>query len=193
MLPILLMALTCLWFVCYRARQRARERALQQQQAEDDDEQAEGTTPTRQLTLKEQERIRAKRFARQQEKAGKVDAVAEAILRSRAGLADPSRPLAAFLFLGPTGVGKTGVARRLAKLCKAPCLKVEATKFTEVGYVGRDVESIIRDLVETGIHMTRERMRKEGPRPTENPGSGHRQGSSSWEPTEHTPAAHRLG
>ena len=65
------------------------------------------------------------------------------------------------LMIGPTGVGKTEIARRLAKLADAPFIKVEATKFTEVGYVGRDVESIIRDLVEVAIAMTRERMRKE--------------------------------
>ena len=65
------------------------------------------------------------------------------------------------LMIGPTGVGKTEIARRLARLANAPFVKVEATKFTEVGYVGRDVESIIRDLVEIAIHMTRERMRKE--------------------------------
>ena len=65
------------------------------------------------------------------------------------------------LMIGPTGVGKTEIARRLAKLAQAPFLKIEATKFTEVGYVGRDVESIVRDLVETSIHMTRERMRKQ--------------------------------
>ena len=65
------------------------------------------------------------------------------------------------LMIGPTGVGKTEIARRLAKLAQAPFLKVEATKFTEVGYVGRDVESIVRDLVENAIHMTRERMREE--------------------------------
>ncbi|MBM08901.1 MAG: HslU--HslV peptidase ATPase subunit [Magnetovibrio sp.] len=64
------------------------------------------------------------------------------------------------LMMGPTGVGKTEIARRLAKLAHAPFIKVEATKFTEVGYVGRDVEQIIRDLVETAIHMTRERQRK---------------------------------
>ena len=65
------------------------------------------------------------------------------------------------LMIGPTGVGKTEIARRLAKLAQAPFLKVEATKFTEVGYVGRDVESIARDLVEASITMLREASRKE--------------------------------
>ena len=64
------------------------------------------------------------------------------------------------LMIGPTGVGKTEIARRLAKLANAPFLKIEATKFTEVGYVGRDVEQIVRDLVESAIHMTREQKRK---------------------------------
>ena len=65
------------------------------------------------------------------------------------------------LMIGPTGVGKTEIARRLARLAQAPFIKVEATKFTEVGYVGRDVEQIVRDLLETALHQTRERMRKD--------------------------------
>ncbi|WP_320818976.1 ATP-dependent protease ATPase subunit HslU [Thalassolituus sp.] len=64
------------------------------------------------------------------------------------------------LMIGPTGVGKTEIARRLAKLANAPFIKVEATKFTEVGYVGKDVESIIRDLVETGVKLLREQEMK---------------------------------
>ena len=65
------------------------------------------------------------------------------------------------LMVGPTGVGKTEISRRLAKLVKAPFVKVEATKFTEIGYVGRDVESIIRDLVEIAINTTKVEMRKQ--------------------------------
>ena len=65
------------------------------------------------------------------------------------------------LMIGPTGVGKTEISRRLAKLAEAPFIKVEATKFTEVGYVGRDVEQIIRDLVEAGISLLRDKRRAE--------------------------------
>lgn len=65
------------------------------------------------------------------------------------------------LMIGPTGVGKTEIARRLAKLAAAPFIKVEATKFTEVGYVGRDVESIIRDLAEAAIKMLRDEQFKQ--------------------------------
>ena len=65
------------------------------------------------------------------------------------------------LMIGPTGVGKTEISRRLARLAGAPFLKVEATKFTEVGYVGRDVEQIVRDLVEVAIGLVREKMRED--------------------------------
>jgi ATP-dependent HslUV protease ATP-binding subunit HslU len=65
------------------------------------------------------------------------------------------------LMIGPTGIGKTEISRRLAKLAGAPFLKIEATKFTEVGYVGRDVDSIVRDLLEVGIGLVREKRRKE--------------------------------
>lgn len=64
------------------------------------------------------------------------------------------------LMIGPTGVGKTEIARRLAKLAEAPFIKVEATKFTEVGYVGRDVEQIVRDLIEISLNQTKEKFRK---------------------------------
>src|SRR4029079_59111 len=65
------------------------------------------------------------------------------------------------LMIGPTGVGKTEISRRLARRAGAPFLKIEATKFTEVGYVGRDVDSIVRDLVEVGIGLVREAKRRE--------------------------------
>ena len=69
------------------------------------------------------------------------------------------------LMIGPTGVGKTEIARRLAKLARAPFLKVEASKFTEVGYVGRDVESMIRDLTEIAFAMVKEEKRRLPPAP----------------------------
>ena len=62
------------------------------------------------------------------------------------------------LMIGPTGVGKTEIARRMAKLVGAPFIKVEATKFTEVGYVGRDVESMVRDFVETSVRLVKEEI-----------------------------------
>src|SRR5690554_241463 len=71
------------------------------------------------------------------------------------------------LMIGPTGVGKTEIARRLAKLVNAPFIKIEATKFTEVGYVGRDVESIIRDLIEIAVKMLREKGMKQHHRAAE--------------------------
>ena len=65
------------------------------------------------------------------------------------------------LMIGPTGVGKTEIARRLAKLANAPFIKVEATKFTEVGYVGKEVEQIIRDLADVAMKITREQQKSE--------------------------------
>src|SRR5699024_3186059 len=65
------------------------------------------------------------------------------------------------LMMGPTGCGKTEIARRLAKLMDAPFVKVEATKFTEVGYVGRDVDSMVRDLVEASVRITKQAMLEE--------------------------------
>ncbi|MFN3567971.1 MAG: AAA family ATPase, partial [Caldimicrobium sp.] len=98
-----------------------------------------------------------------QEKAKKAVAIA---LRNRWRRRQLTGPLKDevypknILMIGPTGVGKTEIARRLAKLAKAPFIKVEATKFTEVGYVGRDVESIIRDLTYVAVQMVREEEEK---------------------------------
>jgi ATP-dependent HslUV protease ATP-binding subunit HslU len=76
------------------------------------------------------------------------------------------------LMIGPTGVGKTEISRRLAKLANAPFLKVEATKFTEVGYVGRDVDQIIRDLMEIGVSLVREQAQGSvGQRPSSGRGA----------------------
>ena len=80
------------------------------------------------------------------------------------------------LMIGPTGVGKTEIARRLAKLADAPFIKVEATKFTEVGYVGRDVDTIVRDLIDVAVKQTREaEARKVRDRAADAPADAHRQ------------------
>ena len=94
-----------------------------------------------------------------QQEAKRAVAIALRNRWRRAQIAEPMRSEITpknILMIGPTGVGKTEIARRLAKLANAPFLKVEATKFTEVGYVGRDVESIIRDLADIGVKMARE-------------------------------------
>ncbi|MGE5386262.1 MAG: ATP-dependent protease ATPase subunit HslU [Betaproteobacteria bacterium] len=99
-----------------------------------------------------------------QSKAKKAVAIALRNRWRRAQIADPLRQEITpknILMIGPTGVGKTEIARRLARLANAPFIKVEATKFTEVGYVGRDVETIIRDLAETAIKNQREQAMKQ--------------------------------
>ncbi len=98
-----------------------------------------------------------------QEKAKKCVAVALRNRQRRIKLPDDIRDEVApknILMIGPTGVGKTEIARRLAKLCGAPFLKVEATKYTEVGYVGRDVESMVRDLMAVGFNMVKAEMQE---------------------------------
>ena len=99
-----------------------------------------------------------------QDRAKRAVAIALRNRWRRQQVADPLRQEITpknILMIGPTGVGKTEIARRLAKLANAPFIKVEATKFTEVGYVGRDVDTIIRDLVEISVKQTREQaMRK---------------------------------
>ncbi len=94
-----------------------------------------------------------------QEDAKRAVAIALRNRWRRSQIAEPMRSEITpknILMIGPTGVGKTEIARRLARLANAPFIKVEATKFTEVGYVGRDVESIIRDLADIGVKMARE-------------------------------------
>ena len=94
-----------------------------------------------------------------QNKAKRCVAVALRNRSRRLKLAEDIRDEVApknILMIGPTGVGKTEIARRLAKLCGAPFLKVEATKYTEVGYVGRDVESMVRDLMAVGVNMVKQ-------------------------------------
>ena len=99
-----------------------------------------------------------------QKKAKKAVAVALRNRWRRQQVAEPLRQEITpknIMMIGPTGVGKTEIARRLAKLADAPFIKIEATKFTEVGYVGRDVDSIVRDLIEISLKQTREtEMRK---------------------------------
>ena len=98
-----------------------------------------------------------------QNNAKKAVAIALRNRWRRAQVAEPLRQEITpknILMIGPTGVGKTEIARRLARLANAPFIKIEATKFTEVGYVGRDVETIIRDLVEMAIKSHRERAMK---------------------------------
>lgn len=104
------------------------------------------------------------RFIVGQEQAKRAVAIALRNRWRRKQVADPLRDEIVpknILMIGPTGVGKTEIARRLAKLANAPFIKIEATKFTEVGYVGRDVDSIIRDLMENAVLMIRIRMRNE--------------------------------
>ena len=97
------------------------------------------------------------------------------------------------ILIGPTGVGKTEIARRLAKLAQAPFVKVEATKFTEVGYVGRDVESMVRDLVEAAIALVREEETEKvrSPRRARPPRTGW-SSSCSRQPAPPRPARVRL-
>ena len=104
------------------------------------------------------------RFVVGQNKAKKAVAVALRNRWRRQALTDEMRDEVLpknILMIGPTGVGKTEISRRLSRLAEAPFIKVEATRFTEVGYVGRDVEQIVRDLIEIAIAMEREKKRKE--------------------------------
>ena len=104
------------------------------------------------------------RFVVGQNKAKRAVAIALRNRWRRQALTDEMRDEVLpknILMIGPTGVGKTEISRRLSKLAEAPFIKVEATRFTEVGYVGRDVEQIVRDLIEIAIAMEREKKRKE--------------------------------
>ena len=85
-----------------------------------------------------------------------LDAMKDMLFTLKADFGVKHRPLSLILLMGPTGVGKTEISRRLAKLAGAPFVKVEASKFTEVGYVGRDVESMIRDLTELAVNMAKQ-------------------------------------
>jgi len=99
-----------------------------------------------------------------QEKAKKIVAMALRNRVRRQRLPDELRDEIApknIIMIGPTGVGKTEIARRLSRLCGAPFIKVEATKYTEVGYVGRDVESMVRDLLSVAISLVKEEMRED--------------------------------
>ena len=104
------------------------------------------------------------RYVIGQKEAKKAVAVALRNRGRRQALSDEMRDEVLpknILMIGPTGVGKTEISRRLSKLAEAPFIKVEATRFTEVGYVGRDVEQIVRDLIEIAIGMEKVKMRKE--------------------------------
>ena len=104
------------------------------------------------------------KFVIGQEKAKKAVAIALRNRTRRQQLPDDLRDEVApknIIMIGPTGVGKTEIARRLSKLCGAPFLKVEATKYTEVGYVGRDVESMIRDLMSVAVTMVKNELQEQ--------------------------------
>ena len=102
------------------------------------------------------------RYVIGQKDAKKAVAVALRNRWRRQALSDEMRDevLLKIFMIGPTGVGKTEISRRLSRLAKAPFIKVEATRFTEVGYVGRDVEQIVRDLIEIAIAMEREKKKR---------------------------------